>query len=312
MTDAAPDEAAAGPTLPLASAAYLNSFKNVTPHAASTGMRTAQLRYGMAAGEWSNPALEFLLNSRYRRGDREFEHSVRSYFEDAALAMVSQVGRRLRKSDERIKLPAPLPLPMALHEVIAGRRSNRGLSGEPLKLAHLATILQCAAGITATATTELKDGTPCSMPLRAAPSGGGLYPVDLHLAVRDVPGLPGGLYDFLPLQDAVAPVVTETTGQEAVQKIMAALPGDFVDINKASVFLIFSITPWRSMRKYGQRGLRFALMEAGYIAENVHLAATALGSASCDYGGFYDDEINRTFGFDGHHQTSVHTLILGG
>ena len=312
MTEAASDEATAGPGLPIASAAYLNSFKNFTAHASSTGLRTAQLRYAMAAGELSNPALEFLLNSRYRRGDREFEISVQSYFDDAALTMVSQVGRRMRKSPETFALPTPLLLPMALHEVIARRRSNRTLSGEPLKLAALATILQCAAGITATATTELKDGTPCSMPLRAAPSGGGLYPIDLHLTVRDIPGLAPGLYDFLPLQDALARIETDAAGDEAVRSVMAALPGDFVDIRRASAFLVFSVSPWRSMRKYGQRGLRFALMETGYIAENVHLASTALGCASCDYGGFYDDELNRAFGFDGHYQTAIHAMVLGG
>ncbi|MHA6720538.1 SagB/ThcOx family dehydrogenase [Sphingomonas sp. RS6] len=303
--------AESGNILPLAAASYLNSFKNLATHIKSTGMRTAQLVYTGGPPEQRDAALDFIESTRFRRGDRQFELSVRSYFDDEALVMLSQVGRRSRGTAEILRLGEPLGLPVALDEVIASRRSLRELSGEPLKIDQLATILQSAGGITATATTQLTDGRDCSLPLRAAPSGGGLYPIDLHLAVQSLPGLAPGLYDFLPLENALVRLPCED-GAAAVETIVAALPGDFVDVRLASAFLIFSMTPWRSMRKYGQRGLRFALMEVGYIAENVHLAATALGTPSCDYGGFFDDEIDRVFDFDGLNRTTIHVMVLGG
>lgn len=294
----------------LSSSTYLNSFKSFMAHAKSTGFRTAQLRYNTLPSERTDPATEFLLNSALRRGDREFELSVHSYFEDPALVMLAQVGRRVDAGLEAVHLPSPLPLPMAVHEAIARRRSVRELSGEPLHLDQLATLLQCAGGVTAYATTELTDGSTCRLPLRAAPSGGGLYPVDIQIAALSLKGLNKGLYRFSPADSSLLPL--GNTGRAEVDSLISALPGDFVDVRRASAFLVLSVAPWRSMRKYGARGMRFALMEAGYISENVHLACTALGIASCDYGGFYDNEINMLFGFDGTNEACVHVIVLGG
>lgn len=293
----------------LSSSSYLNSFKNVMAHAGTTGLRSAQLRYSDATAERPDVAMDFLLNSAFRRGDREFELSVTAYFEDPALIMVSQIGRRSRRGREPVELPDPLPLSMALHEAISRRRSVREISGESLDVDHLATLLQCAGGVTAYATTELSDGAPCRLPLRAAPSGGGLYPVDILLAVRNVTKLEPGTYRFVNADNALMPLGGSA---ETVEAISAALPGDFVDVSRAAAFAVLAISPWRSMRKYGARGMRFALMEVGFISENLHLAATALGTPSCDYGGFYDAEINQAFDLDGANSAAMHVIVLGG
>ena len=47
----------------------------------------------------------------------------------------------------------------------------------------------------------------------------------------------------------------------------------------------------RTIAKYGQRGYRYALMDAAAAAENISLAVEALGYASVWVGAFEDDAI---------------------
>ena len=62
--------------------------------------------------------------------------------------------------------------------------------------------------------------------------------------------------------------------------------------------LIFFITGIfsRSTFKYGDRGYRFTLIEAGHVAQNLNLAATALGLGCTNIGGFFDRQIDEHLG----------------
>lgn len=297
-------------TTHLTTSAYLNSFKSVVPHVRSTGLRTAQLKFNAFSDSQTDIAAEFLINSRYRRHDKEFDLSVQSYYDDACLTMVSRLDQRCGHGVPPIPLPAPLPLPMALHEAIAARRSQRELTGEALTLDALATMLQCGGGVTARARIALKDGSECDMPLRTNPSGGALYPIDLYVGARNVRGLDQGLYRFMNGDNQLLPLRLEEPAP--VERLLAAIPAAAFDVTGVAAVLVLALRPWRSKRKYGARGLRFALMEAGYIAQNVHLAATALGARSCDFGGFFDDEVNRVLAFDGNNEAAVHLMFIGG
>jgi SagB-type dehydrogenase family enzyme len=294
----------------LVASSYFNSFKSVVAHLRSTGLRTAQLRFNAFAADAPDIAADYLLNSRYRRGDREFDLSVQAYFEDAALTMVSHIGRRHDGDAPCHPLPSPLPLNMALHDAFGQRRSVREFSGNALGLDALATLLQAAGGVTAHASTELTDGGTCSLPLRSAPSGGGLFPIDLHVVARNVPGLDQGLYRFLNERGML--VRSRNQAVDAANAFFGALPGALIDLQRVAAAVVLAARPWRSKRKYGARGLRFTLMEAGYVSQNLHLAATALGLPSCDFGGYYDDEVDAVFDFDGAHETALHVILIGG
>jgi SagB-type dehydrogenase family enzyme len=69
---------------------------------------------------------------------------------------------------------------------------------------------------------------------------------------------------------------------------------------------------WRSRFKYGQRGYRFALLEAGHVVQNAVLAAAALGLAALPVGGFYDRRLDAVVGADGLDEASVYALTIGG
>ncbi len=69
---------------------------------------------------------------------------------------------------------------------------------------------------------------------------------------------------------------------------------------------------WRTRFKYGQRGYRFALLEAGHLIQNAVLAATQLDLPALPLGGFYDRRLDDVVGADGLDEASVHALVLGG
>ncbi len=45
--------------------------------------------------------------------------------------------------------------------------------------------------------------------------------------------------------------------------------------------------------KYGERGVRYALFEAGHIAQNIFLQSEALGLGAGIVGAFHDSEVIR-------------------
>jgi SagB-type dehydrogenase family enzyme len=68
----------------------------------------------------------------------------------------------------------------------------------------------------------------------------------------------------------------------------------------------------RSVFKYGNRGYRFVLLEAGHVAQNLNLATTALGLSCCNIGGFFDRDVDRFLGLDGIGHSTVYLVGIGG
>ena len=69
---------------------------------------------------------------------------------------------------------------------------------------------------------------------------------------------------------------------------------------------------WRSRFKYGLRGYRFALLEAGHVMQNALLAATAMRVPALPLGGFYDCRLDELVGADGLEESTVYAALIGG
>ncbi|MGH4035627.1 SagB/ThcOx family dehydrogenase [Actinomycetota bacterium Odt1-20B] len=244
-----------------------------------------------------------------RRWDRESLLSIGYYFSDVMAVVQSRQDRLPRQGAPRVPLPEGADAPAGLAETVLRRRSGRDFTGAPVSLDDLATVLRFAGGVTAEADIELADGAPLTMGFRTVPSAGGLYPVELWLAALNVTGLERGLHRYLPVEDAL----TAQAGPETLPELLASFdPQDgSIDFERAGAVLLLIGNPWRSMRKYGPRGMRSMFHESGGIAQNTHLAATGLGLQSVDFSGFYDDEAHAALHLDGVHRTLLHTVLLG-
>jgi SagB-type dehydrogenase family enzyme len=87
-------------------------------------------------------------------------------------------------------------------------------------------------------------------------------------------------------------------------------PYDELLVPSAAVAMISAVF-WRSRFKYGARAYRFALLEAGHVAQNFLLAATALALAACPVGGFFDRRVDAFLGIDGLYEASLYLLPVG-
>jgi len=291
-------------------AVYYNSFKSLAPRAAATGFRSNSLRHRQigAGSRLPRVAEEFLLNSKLKRGDRETATSVETYFGDAGLKMLSLTGAELAAPNDR-PLAHGVNLPMRFDAVVAKRHTVRSFTGDPWDFDHLCTSLRVGGGVTRAATVPLMSGGDVTLRFRAAPSGGGIYPVELCVVALRIEGLPRGIYRFNPTKDALV----HQGGEDAADRFVAscAVPDESISLSRACAVVALVGYPWRSMRKYGPRGLRLAFLEAGAIAEHLNLAVTALGYGSVDCASFYDVEAEEALGLDGHHQVLLHTVVIG-
>jgi SagB-type dehydrogenase family enzyme len=232
---------------------------------------------------------EFQDGTAYRRGEME-GHSLDWSRKPGVMHHFSDV--------EDIKLPAPKERAgPSLWTVIGTRRSRRNYAPNPMKQEDLSQLLWAAAGVTANAK---------GLPLRTAPSAGGLYPIETYVVANDVHGLGAGVYHYFPLQHSLE-LLREGDYSNAVAH--AAL--DQRMAKNAGAVLIWTAVLERCTWKYRQRAYRYIYLDAGHIGQNVALAAEGLGLGSCAIGALYDDEVNEIVGADGEEETAVYMTCVG-
>jgi len=186
---------------------------------------------------------------------------------------------------------------LPLWETIAARRSVRRFSTRPLSLTDLSRLLWASQGITA---------RTMGSALRASPSAGALYPVETYLAAHAVEGLPSGIHHYSVLRHELEELRSgdfrEETARGALDQGIAS---------SASVVFIWTACFPRSAWKYRERAYRYVYLDAGHIAENLALAAVAVGLGSCQIAALYDDEINRMLGIDGVDESVLYMSVVG-
>ncbi|NIM90483.1 MAG: SagB/ThcOx family dehydrogenase [Candidatus Aminicenantes bacterium] len=184
-----------------------------------------------------------------------------------------------------------------LWEAIKERRSVRNFSGEPMEKTHLSQLLWASQGITAEYS---------GYELRTAPSAGALYPVETYLSVQNVEGIKPGLYHYGVLHHELRQLQLGNFGSPLAQ---AALDQEFM--TKAGVVFIWTGIFERSKWKYNQRAYRYVYLDAGHIAQNVALAAVALGLGSCPIGALYDEEVNSILETEGEQESILYMTAIG-
>ena len=206
---------------------------------------------------------------------------------------------------ESIPLAACPTPPVSLWDALADRRSRRGPYG-PLSAADLGTLLLQAT----------RPGNTTRSRTRAYPSAGAQLPVRLRLVVRVAGSIPTGLYEVdlaTSHLDRIAecPSPADLAASSMWFRDGAAGP-EQIDVNGLPVLigLYLDLAPIRA--RYGMRALRFALLEAGHVAQNLALVAAACGLQVCTVGGFYDDVANEVFLLDGVDRVMTYLLPVGG
>lgn len=290
-----------------ASALWGNAYVTITPHQQSTGYRTALLKHAYQE-QACTIAEDFLVNSYLKRNDIEVESSISYYLSDEGLQTVALIDEEVHQDKNgTLKLPQPKRLALSLGRALTNRRSIRHFTGDPISLEYLSTLLNAGNGISAISDVPLTTGETVSFHQRTAASGGGLYPVQLYVVSFNNKGLTPGIYRYQPLHNTLLPIKTESV----MEDFISCFTGSTDMFKTCSTVFILAAKPWRSLRKYGNKGLRFVFHETGAISQNIHLAATALGIGTLDYASYYEDELHKLLQFDGISKCVLHTIIAG-
>jgi SagB-type dehydrogenase family enzyme len=195
----------------------------------------------------------------------------------------------VRMGHASISLPKPsFDGKASVEKAIKGRRSIRDFKERTLSLTHLSQLLWAAQGITDPIGNK-----------RAAPSGGALYPLDIYILIGEngVEKIEAGVYHYLPKEHSVSPI---TKGDRRKEIASASLGQMWMA--KAPIIFIITAEYRRITGKYGERGIRYALIEVGHVGQNLFLQAEAMGLGAGIVGAFNDLEVSKVAGLPSKHE----------
>ncbi len=184
---------------------------------------------------------------------------------------------------ERVSLPEPDSTGTTPLETLLSRRhSEREFSDHFVELATLSQLLWAGLG------RNRPSGG------RTVASAGALYPLELYVVAGDVRNLPSGIYRYDGSRRAL-----ERSGAGDRRGDLARAAVGQLWVADAPLIIVVAAVDERTTVKYGDRGVRYARMEAGLVAQNICLQTEALGLGTTLVGAFDDDRVSELLGLPG-------------
>lgn len=237
------------------------------------------------------------IQERIQHG-RNFMHNweerPKDYATDQQLKKPQPPLTKAKMSDVQISLPTnfeDLPIKNNFLEIINTRKSHRVYTQETMSLLQLSYLLWCTQGV-----KEIRGKSYAT--LRTVPCGGGRHEFEAYMAIQNVEGLKDGYYHYLPMTHEIE-LLSECNNM--TQFISDSLCGQAWAC-KANVVFYYSMVAYRAEWRYGIFTHRVALIDSGYISENLYLACTSIGIGSCAIGAIADTICNSAFNLDGNEE----------
>ncbi len=188
-----------------------------------------------------------------------------------ALLAQSRPNDAEKQSSAKALPPPRLAGHMTLEESVASRRSVRSFSDRPLNLEEIGQLCWAGQG-----TTEPKTGR------RAAPSAGALYPMEIYVVTAE------GVDHYVPQGHQIE---RHAAGDLRRRLQHAAMEQD--SVGSAPACFVLTAVVERTARKYGARAELYCWVEAGHVAQNILLQATAMDLGGVPIGAFDDRKVAK-------------------
>lgn len=219
-----------------------------------------------------------------------------------------EVGKLIERAAERHRgqpsNKAYQVSPSLFRGLLNHRSSGRFFSGESIELQSIIDMLWSAYG---EVQTPKNDGILTTNYRRTVPSAGALYPLMIHVALfKDAGELHPGVYRaWMGLPGMV--------GFNLVSWNTDGFVRSFVDpfvLNESHGVIIVSGSFHATGKKYGNRSMLYVTLEAGHVAQNIHLAASESRVATVEIGGFYEELVAESIGLPTHFHPLT-TVVFG-
>ncbi len=196
------------------------------------------------------------------------------------------------------------PGAMPLEEAIIRRASTRAFNGGvALAFDMLSRLLAFSCGFTAAAGAE---GGGAFEFHRAAPSAGATFPIEAYPVVLRVQGCAAGVYHYEPSDHSLTLLRSGFFGRHLARWTLHQ-----PYLADASAIVVWAGVCDRVRPRYGERGYRYMLLEAGHIAQNFSLLCAAYGLGSLCIGGFVDAAVSRLVGLNEITEIPLYLTAVG-
>ncbi len=237
--------------------------------------------------------LEILCDSRelYRGFHIDSENPMQ-FAHDISPGEIEQLVQRpsISSQTDPVLKPDATAIESSVTKLALSRSSNRSLSDDRIEEQNIWELLQCMY------TTGKQ---------RSTPSAGKLYPLEIYMVVTSERQHFGpGVYRYDPARITLSRTDLSVTSEKVAHALdLPEVPGGVVLFVTAN----FSIPSG----KYANRGYRYALLEAGHVAQNAYLFAAESELGIVEYGGYNDKVTAKLLGLDYPNQAVLTTLIVG-
>lgn len=186
-----------------------------------------------------------------------------------------------QRGDVILKLPEPrFGGKVSVEEALLNRRSVREYSKDKLTMQEISQILWASQGI-----------TQKKWRLRTVPSAGALYPIEVYAVLEE------GVFHYRPYEHSLKLI---KRGDVRCELCEACLNQEYV--RNAPLVLVFTGVFNRTCSKYGERGVRYVLIEVGHASQNVYLQCESLGLGTVAIGAFYDLRVKKILDLPREHE----------
>lgn len=120
------------------------------------------------------------------------------------------------------------------------------------------------------------------------PSGGATYPIQIYAVLGEVEGIEPGVYKYLNFENRLS---LHLKGDFMKELSRACLNQRYVA--DASFNIVIAVYYPKITSVYGERGKRYAILEAGHIGQNIYLACAEMDLGTVAIGAFNDTMVSQ-------------------
>jgi SagB-type dehydrogenase family enzyme len=131
--------------------------------------------------------------------------------------------------------------------------------------------------------------------------------LEIYLIVNRMENIPKGVYHY-----CIRPAMLEQIHDiEFNEFYLSQLFINQPYVASSPVILVACTMMERNMHKYGDRGYRYILFEAGHMFQNMLLTANGLGLGTLNLGGFLDDDLTDLLQLDPEKEIPLYAMAIG-
>ncbi len=177
--------------------------------------------------------------------------------------------------------------PLDLRDLIARRETLRNYAPAAISLEELSLLLWCTQGV--------KGHRGSYATLRTVPSAGARHAFETLLLANQVDGLEPGVYRYLASVHRLLRLPLEGDMNAALTK--ACLNQE--QVARSAVTFFWIAVAERMAWRYGERGYRYLLLDAGHVCQNLYPRRRRSVAGCAAIGAFDDEALSAALDLDG-------------